>query len=48
MFRGSSYSIETERDMSMSNINEESIKIALVGISEVGKSAIINCIEVPR
>ena len=46
MFRGSSYSMETERDLSQSNVNEENIKIALVGISEVGKSSIINGMEV--
>lgn len=46
MFRGSSYSIETERDLSMSNLAEENIKIALVGIADVGKSCIVNCIDV--
>jgi len=45
-FRGSAYSIETDKDISFSQVNEENVRIALVGISEVGKSSIVNCIEV--
>ena len=44
MFRGSSYSIETDKDISFSNLNEESVSIALVGMGEVGKSSLLNCI----
>lgn len=45
-FRGSSYSIETDKDVSFSQANEENVRIAMVGVSEVGKTSIVNCIEV--
>lgn len=47
MFRGSAYSIETDKDtINNSELFEENIKVALVGISDVGKSSMLNCIEV--
>lgn len=46
MFRGSSYSIQTDKDISFSHLLEERVNIALVGVSDVGKSSLLNCIEV--
>ena len=47
MFRGSAYSIETDKEMiNGSDLMEEEVQIALVGVSDVGKSSIVGCIDV--
>ena len=47
MFRGSTYSIETEKDMINNSelVEEEEVKIALLGGCDVGKSSMLACIE---
>jgi GTP-binding protein EngB required for normal cell division len=39
--------METDKDVSFSHLNEENVNLALVGVGEVGKSSLLNCIEVP-
>jgi polynucleotide 5'-kinase involved in rRNA processing len=43
----SAYSIETDKDLiNKSELMEEEVRIALVGIGDVGKSSMVRCIEV--
>jgi GTP-binding protein EngB required for normal cell division len=47
MFRGSAYSIETDKEWAgKSEVIEEEVRVALVGVSDVGKSSILGCMEV--
>lgn len=48
MFRGSAYSIETDKDHINNSevLEEEVIRIALLGGPDVGKTSMLACIEV--
>ena len=45
MFRGSAYSIETDKDMgNTSELLEEDVVVGVIGVSDVGKSSMLACI----
>lgn len=47
MFRGSTYSIETDKDLINNSemLEEEEVRIALLGGPDVGKSSMLACID---